>query len=369
LHIVVATGAVAGSQWAHAINTFSMAGGFASLGHQVTIICTHPLLGRKSEKELIAQYRISEDIIWRQVPKLPPIPHLDRYWFAMAGLPLLRRLKPDVVFTRSYTFPASSCKLNIPTIAESHAHPGNRTISFRHFVKTTHNQSFKLLVTISERLAANFMEVGVPEGKLLVLPTGVDLEMFTPPSTLPPTPYQTPGPNVAFTGHLYDYNGISLIIEAAALMPDVSFHLVGGWPKDVERRRKEIESRDLKNVTLHGLRPHAGVPPFLWHADVLLLPLSARYPNSAWASPVKLGEYLASETPVIVSDVPAFRDWLTNEEVYFVEPDNGAALAEGIRKVLDDRNLANSLSQRGREKAEGISYQARAQTMLAALGI
>ena len=369
MHIVVATTAVAGSLKANAINTFKMAGGFAKLGHRVTIVCTHRWARKKSNEALAIRYGFHDDISWIQIPKLPLIPHINRYWVGAMGVRPLVKLKPDLVFARAYIIPVLSCKLNLPTVAESHAHPGNKSPSFLHFVNITQHRAFKLLVTISEHLAANFKQVGVPEDKLLILPDAVDLDLFLRPTTLPPTPFVSDGPNVTYAGHLYDYKGIPTIIDAAELMPEISFHLVGGWPQDIKRHRRTVKARCLNNITFHGLHSHAEVPPFLWHSDVLLLSPTAHHPSALWTSPVKLGEYLASGTPVVASDMDALRAWLTDDDVNFVRPDSGAALAEGIQQVLNRKELASSLSQAGKERAQTLSYKARAGRILKALGM
>jgi glycosyltransferase involved in cell wall biosynthesis len=167
-----------------------------------------------------------------------------------------------------------------------------------------------------------------------------------------------------YVGHLYDYKGIPTVLESAARLPDVHFHLVGGWPEDIHRQQRRTQELRLASVTFHGLKPHSAVPRFLWHADVLLLPLSQHHPSAAWTSPLKLGEYLASGTPVVATDVPALRDWVTDDEVEFVPPDDAGALAEGIRRVLRDKARAEQLRVAGLRKAQDFSYKRRAIAIL-----
>jgi glycosyltransferase involved in cell wall biosynthesis len=142
------------------------------------------------------------------------------------------------------------------------------------------------------------------------------------------------------------------------------FHLVGGLPEDVRRTREQLRDRGLRNVIVHGYQPPANVPPFLWHADVLLLPPSGNHPSARWTSPVKLGEYLASGVPVVSTRIPALRDWLTEDETRFVEPDDPAALAAGILDVLQDETLAESLSATGLRLAHTLAYKRRAEQIL-----
>jgi glycosyltransferase involved in cell wall biosynthesis len=236
-------------------------------------------------------------------------------------------------------------------------------------MKGTRRRAFRLLVTISTHLARDYQTLGVPSEKILVLPDAVDLNLFTRPTLLPDRPYAGNRPVVTYAGHLYDYKGIPTILQAAQLMPEVDFHLIGGLPDDLARYATTIQRDDLHNVFLHGICPHAEVPPFLWHADVLLLVPSAHHPSAAWTSPIKLGEYLASGTPVVATSIPALRDWLTDEEVHFVEPDEPQALADGIRAVLTDQEHARQRSQMGLEKSKSLSYPKRAGRILEMAGV
>jgi glycosyltransferase involved in cell wall biosynthesis len=115
------------------------------------------------------------------------------------------------------------------------------------------------------------------------------------------------------------------------------------------------------------MQPHKDVPPYLWHADLLLLPPSQHHPSAAWTSPLKLGEYLASGTPVIATQIPALQDWLTPEDVAFVPPDDAAALAQAITDLLNDPPKQQALSQNTRQKARTLSYTHRAETILSLL--
>jgi glycosyltransferase involved in cell wall biosynthesis len=324
-------------------------------------------------------YGIETPIRWYRLPARLMGRRVTPHWFYTAlALPTLLRLRPDFVYSRNYALPASTSRLAIPTAAETHAWPENSEPAFRLLLKATHHRGFRRCVTISHRLAEQYAALGAQADKIRVLADAVDLRLFERPDAMErhPSPYgkvvdgsnaSTGGPHVVYAGHLYDYKGIPAILDAAVLLPDVRFHLVGGLPADIERHAQTIRERALSNVTLHGLKPYADVPPYLWHADVLLLPPSARHPSAAWTSPVKLGEYLASGAPVIATDIPALRDWLSDGpdgEVRFVAPDDGAALAEGIRHILADPATAGRLSRAARRKAARLTYEGRAAAIL-----
>jgi len=360
----------AGSHWAHAINTVKMADGFARLGADVTLVCRRPRAGVVPASELAREYGLGAPLRWVQVRGhrlgRPSGPHRE---FAARALPTVLRVRPDLVYARNYALPAWTARLGITTAVETHAHPGNAEPAFRRLVRASHRPALRCWVTIADVLKVAHAQAGVPAEKILVLPDAVDVELFAPPADRGASPFPEAGPVALYAGHLYDHKGIPTVLGAATLLPGVRFHLLGGWPEDVDRWRLAAEREELSNVVLHGLRPHAEVPRYLWHADVLLLPPSGRHESAAWTSPVKLGEYFASGTPVVASAIPALRRQVKDDVVEWVEPDRPEALAAGIRRVLEAPGHAARLSENGRRAAGLLGYAQRARRIIEACRI
>lgn len=370
MQIAVVVSMEAGVERAYAINSVNMAQGFAKLGYNVTLITFAHREGKRDFESLAKQYDIRVSLRWIQVPRVfrknlirPDEPFA---WMAMFHL---LRLQPSLVFSRSYIAPTVSAKFGFLTVAESHAHTDNRTPPFLKMIKSSQQyKQFKGLVTISEVLSQQYQSLGVPKDKLWVLPTGVDINRFRRPPQLLASPYKTSAPNVVYVGHLYDYKGIPTILETAVLCPNINFHLVGGLPQDIEHVQRTMTEENLDNVILHGMKPQSEIPAYLHHADILLLPPSLNHPSARWTSPVKLGEYLASGTPVIASRIPALEDWLSDEEVTFVKPDSGVAMQKGIQEILATPDLAKARAEKGLKLANTLSYQNRAKAILERCG-
>ena len=339
-----------------------MAQGFGRLGHQVTLVCRAPERQEFGVADAETHYGIGpgDNITFH------PVHTQSADWqFAFRGIPALLRLQPHLVYTRNYVFPWVTSRLGFPTVAESHAPVGFDSSSFRRQCKATRHRAFRLWVTISPVLQEYYESCGVPQEKIKVLPDAVDIRLFGRPSTLPASPYPpTKKPRIVYAGHLYDYKGIPTIIETAARMPECEFHLVGGLPEDLERQKTRAARLAANNVFFHGPHPHAQVPPYLWHANVLLLPPSGLHPSAQWTSPVKMAEYLASGVPVVSTRIPALEHWLTARETCWANPDDADSLARAIRTVLDDTTYAHRLVETGRTMAENMTYEERAQRIL-----
>lgn len=224
------------------------------------------------------------------------------------------------------------------------------------------SKDFRALVTIAPVLRDNFIELGVPPEKVHILADAVDLDLFNRPAGY--VKESRDRPKIVYAGHLYDYKGIPTILEAARLLPKYDFALVGGHAADVERVSDHVKSNRLTNVALTGLLPLSAVPEHLWESDVLLLPPSANHPSAQWTSPVKLGEYLASGNPVVATRIPALEYWLRNDEVLFVPPDDGNALASGIRHLLENIKHAVEIANRGSRFALNLSYRKRCKKII-----
>jgi FkbM family methyltransferase len=365
MRIVVGSSFEAGSALAHAINTVKTAEGFARLGHDVHLVCRRPASGALDEEALARVYGLSARLRWHQVRPRLGARVLDAHWhFALQALPIVLALRPDLVFSRSFVLPSATAALGIATISESHAWPDNASAPLARMVAGARRKAYRGLVTIAPTLAESFAARGVPQEKILVLPDAVDLDLFAPKGARPRS--QTDGVRrVVYAGHLYDYKGIPTVLAAAERLPAVRFELVGGLPDDVARCARIVSERGLRNVVLHGLKPLGAVPAHLWDADALILPPSADHPSAAWTSPVKLGEYLAAQRPVVASEIPALRHWLNDREAAFFAPDDAADCARVISQVLDDPDYAQALAAAGARLAPALAYERRAEAILA----
>lgn len=362
MRIAIVSSLQAGTKMANAINTVKMAQGFARLGHDVTLVCRKGL-SPLSPDELCTAYGLTTSITWLQLPLRTN--RGKRWIFPIWAWHKIKHWRPEFVYARDYLFPCLSSRHGIVTAGESHAHIGSRKLPFNIFLRCARRQdAFKLLVTISERLAEHYHQRGVPQHKLAVLADAVDLELFQRPSSLPPTPFSTASPNIVYAGHLYDYKGIPTILAAAQQLPQCNFHLIGGWPEDIRRQQNVVRELRLSNVAFHGLLPQLVLPPYLWHADILLLPPSQYHPSAAWTSPLKMGEYLASGSPIVATSIPALRDWLSDDEVQFVNPDDPDTMVAGICILLEDRQRCTLLAANGLARSREMSFRHRAQTIL-----
>lgn len=358
--VLVVGGFHAGSQFAHAINTVKMAQGFARLGHEVGIVCRAPEKPIRDTSTLDHIYGLNSQVQWFLAPAWSG----EKRRLAAYAMLQAHRFRPTFIYARNYALPCASSLMGFPTVAESHAHPSNRSKMFHRMIHSTRRPQFRRLVTISDYLSRHYQSLGVPKQKVQVLPDAVDLQLFGRSADIEQSPYPNDQTNVVYSGHLYDYKGIPTVLEAAKRSPSLLFHFVGGWDEDRGRQERRANELGLNNVKFHGLQAHGDVPRYLWHADVLLLPPSNNHPSAKWTSPVKLGEYLAAGVPVVATKIPALEAWVNDDHVEFAAPDDGQSLANAIDRVLMNESRKAMLIANGRAMSMRLSYQWRAERIL-----
>jgi glycosyltransferase involved in cell wall biosynthesis len=74
---------------------------------------------------------------------------------------------------------------------------------------------------------------------------------------------------------------------------------------------------------------------------------------------------MACGTPVITSEVSSLPE-VAGDAGVLVDPSSSEALAMGLRNVLGDNDLRQSLSQRGRQRAQLFTWEKTGQKTLEA---
>lgn len=153
----------------------------------------------------------------------------------------------------------------------------------------------------------------------------------------------TDAPVALYAGSFEPYQGVELLVDAAARVPQAQFLFVGGEPHEVlALRGRAATGRCL----FTGKRAPAELPAFLALADVVVSP-RVRGTNT----PFKVYSYLASGKPLVATRLLTHTQLLDDSLAFLVEP-TAQGLADGIRDALRDLQLAARRAERGRELIE-----------------
>jgi glycosyltransferase involved in cell wall biosynthesis len=203
------------------------------------------------------------------------------------------------------------------------------------------------IIVISDYLN-NYFSAIYPKNKIFQIPILVDINRF---NEIPKT--RNNEKIITYIGYMgVNKDGLNNLIEAISIVKrefqPFKVQLVGYGPqKDVDEIKRNITDLQLNDVVVFlGTKPASEIPEILLNSDLLVL---AR-PNSSQAKagfPTKLGEYLASKKPVVITRTGEIAKYLVdNENAYVVEPDNNESFAKKIIYALQDPK-ANSIGLNG----------------------
>lgn len=167
---------------------------------------------------------------------------------------------------------------------------------------------------------------------------------------------------VAYTGRVNTDKGVPTILDAANRLQDrpVQFLLVGKVYDDIGERAAPIP-----NVHLTGFVPPADVAKWIWAADLLVMPTSARISYVNFTCPLKLFEYMASGRPVLCSDLPVLKEVVADGvNARLFRADDAESLAAGIEHLRTDRSLSDSLAHAAKASVTQYTWERRAEQVV-----
>ena len=224
----------------------------------------------------------------------------------------------------------------------------------------------QFIAVVSLGLRDFYVEQDVPREKVIVIPNGIDLAQFEHPQLKSEARLRLSLPQnkpiALYIGRLDGWKGTRTLLEASKLLDSVCVALIGGGA-DMEKLKAQYP-----RVTFVGPRPYSELSHNQAAADVLVVPnTSTSLISTRFTSPLKLLAHMASNIPIVASDLPSIRELVGNDAALLVSPDNPQALAEGIKKILADNALAGKLARRARTVVERYSWTARAEAISAML--
>jgi glycosyltransferase involved in cell wall biosynthesis len=150
-------------------------------------------------------------------------------------------------------------------------------------------------------------------------------------------------PIVLYSGNFEEYQGVDLLVQAAAKVPDAQFVFMGGEPAEIAKAQA-LAARDGSGdrCLFAGKRPPSELRRFLGLADLVVSP-RRRGVNT----PFKVYTYLASGRPLLATRIESHTQVLDDANAWLVDA-TPEALAEGIRAALADPEEAARRADRGR---------------------
>jgi glycosyltransferase involved in cell wall biosynthesis len=248
-------------------------------------------------------------------------------------------------------------------------------------IETVNLAAADLVVVVSKPMRDELAARGIDAGKILVNPNGVDPDRYSPgvDGSGIRKKYGLDGKLVVgFIGTFGKWHGAEMLAEAfGRLMQENPSRRDGirllmiGDGNMMPQVKKCLAERGAEGLcVLTGMVPQEEGPVHLAACDILVSP---HVPNPDgtpfFGSPTKLFEYMASGKGIVASDLDQIGEVLRHERTaWLVPPGDPDALAEGLKRLIDDEGLRNRLGRGAREEVVGkYTWEAHTGRIIEAL--
>ncbi|MGH7150444.1 MAG: glycosyltransferase family 4 protein [Planctomycetota bacterium] len=274
-----------------------------------------------------------------------------------------RRFCPDVLYQR-YAFADASgvlvagrrsvpilLEVNAPLAREIHRTRGLLFPALARRLERSILRRASRIAAVSAVLRDELAGEGIDPSRILVTPNGADLTRFRPDldgGEVRRRLRLQPGRVLGFVGYLREWHRLDLVLEAMASprLEKARLLVVGDGPArgQLEDRARAVGLSDRVQFT--GEVEHAQVPLHVAAFDVALLPAI-----NAYASPLKLFEYLACGKAVVAPKQPNLEEVVRDgEEALLFPPGDARGLAEASASLLERPEKRDALGRAGRER-------------------
>lgn len=289
-------------------------------------------------------------------------------WSAVAAA---RARRPDVVVASSPSLPSAAAAAAVarargarfvlevrdlwPDSAIAMGLVGDpRTIAVARRLEAFCYRRADRIVALTEGIRDGMIEQGVSPARITLITNGIDLEIGGDGARPAPAPVPDDAFVAMYVGAHGTYSSLDTVLDAAERLRDLPRARVvlvgGGDRKDalVGRARE----RGLDNVVFVDPVPKREVPSWLARADVCLLPYQDN-PLFAGALPNKAFDYLGAARPIVAAAPAGELTRMIGAAGcgLAVPPEDGAALADAIRRLAADPEGARRMGEAGRAHA------------------
>ncbi len=221
---------------------------------------------------------------------------------------------------------------------------------FERYTWRSADHTYPVTGVIADRIAA----LGIPSAAITVNQNGVDLERYRP-GVPRPAPNSESEITLGFVGFMRSWHGIDTVISLLAEEPDAaSFKLVlaGDGPARRELEEQAHNLRISERVAFLGLVQRDRIPEIVGSFDIALQPRVVAY-----ASPLKIFEYMALGRAIVAPNQPNICEVLSHErDALLFDPNDPMAMSAAILRLARDPELRSRLGNAAREEIVARDY-------------
>lgn len=293
------------------------------------------------------------DIAGSPVSPLEPL----RMWLALS-----KKSRPIVIFTPGYNVPLFVIRPYIVTIHDlNHIdRPENSSLMKRlyyRFILRRAVRNSACVVTVSEYSKGRILDwAGLSAGRVAVVGNGV-----APQYTLDALPTNLGYDYLLCVSNRKGHKNEQRLLEAFAksgISPELRLVFTGEPTAELEQ---QIHMLGLENRVVFVGKVKESDMPGLYRGALALL-----FPSLYEGFGLPVLEAMACGTPVLTSNVTALPE-VAGDAALLVDPLSVEAIASGIARLCNDRELRQTLSEKGLIRAQKFTWDAVADKVRAVL--
>jgi glycosyltransferase involved in cell wall biosynthesis len=227
----------------------------------------------------------------------------------------------------------------------------------------------QLNIALTPHLRDYIVSYGVSPGRVRLLPSGVDSQMFSPGpkecNAVEHLHLAAGSRVILFMGTIYRFSGLDRLIGyfPAVLQryPTAKLLIVGTGEDEARLRRLTLERGLQDAVIFAGFRPYTHLPDIVRCSEICINPFELNA-ITAKILPTKLFQYLACGKPVLATELPGTLPFLSGEEHGIVYA-SVEQFASRINDLLNDESRRRTLGERGIAVAGRYEWKRIAKTM------
>lgn len=293
---------------------------------------------------------------WKRVKIVNWLPRsLKQLFFLFKSEKIVKKFQPDIIYTRDVAVAWFFKKLNFQVIYEIH----------KPFITKIGNIIFKRIckeikiISISQTLKDFIIkQYDLNPDMVLVVHDGADLKNFDileSKNQLREKYFKEIKDKfiVLYTGSQERGKGVEIIIDAASKLRDLVFVVIGGQEDKQENNlifKKRIDQKEI--------------PYYLKAADLLVLPMNKELSYSAYSSPLKLFEYMASQSPVLSSNIGAIAEVLNKQNSFLFNSDKEGDFEKNILYVKNNTEEVQMKVKGALEDVKKYTWEKRVDNIL-----
>ena len=213
------------------------------------------------------------------------------------------------------------------------------------------------VVTLGEAMLREILDQGVPTERIVLCPNAVGEEFLRPPrdrgdarTELGLDPSKR---HIGTVSSIVAYEGLDDLVAAfadlAPELPDLTLLIAGDGVALPALRVQAARAGVADRVVFAGRVPRSAASNYHQALDVFVVPRKDLDVTRS-VTPLKPVEALASERPVVASDLPALAELVHDGVTGLLVPaGDPSQLVSALRRLLEDRELADAFGRSGRE--------------------